>query len=143
MRALFDVSMLLALFDPLHIHHRAAMTWWAENRAEGWASCPLTQNGFLRIAAQPSYSSPIPLPQAIGTFRTQIAKGGHDFWSDDISLLDAEMIDHTRLLGPRQITDIYLLALAVHHGGRFVTLDTSISPAAVRSAAPDQLVVIR
>lgn len=66
----------------------------------------------------------------------------HEFWPDDISLRDAEQIDHSRLLGPRQITDIYLLALAVQHGGRFVTLDTSVSLAAVRGARAEQLVVV-
>jgi len=142
MRALFDVSMLLALFDPGHVHHHTALTWWAESRAEGWASCPLTQNGFLRIASQPSYSNPVSLPQAISTFRAQIAKGGHAFWPDDISIMDDAHIDYSRLLGPRQLTDVYLLALAVRHGGRFVTLDRSISWQAARGASEASLVAI-
>jgi toxin-antitoxin system PIN domain toxin len=142
MRALFDVSMLLALFDPVHVHHRNALTWWAANCAEGWASCPLTQNGFLRIASQPSYANPMPLPQALSTFHAQLAKGGHEFWPDDISIIDREKIDHSRLLGPRQITDICLLALAVRHGGRFVTLDRGISWQAVKGAEASHLVVV-
>lgn len=142
MRALFDVSMLLALFDPGHVHHRLAMTWWRENRAGGWASCPLTQHGFLRIASQPSYTNPIALSDAIATFKKQIERGGHEFWPDDISILDDVHVDRTRLLGPKQLTDVYLLALAVKHGGRLVTLDRSLYWQAARSASQANLVVI-
>lgn len=76
MRALFDVNMLLALFDPQHVQHAKALTWWSENRDHGWASCPLTENGFLRIASQPSYTNPLPMAQAITLLKAQIAKGG-------------------------------------------------------------------
>lgn len=142
MRALFDVNMLLALFDPVHVHHRVAMSWWADNRASGWASCPITQNGFLRIASQLSYTSPMPLPEAMRTFEAQVAKGGNEFWPDDLSILDDAHIDHTRLLGPRQLTDVYLLALAVKHGGRLVTLDHSLSFKAARGASEANLVAV-
>lgn len=142
MRALLDVSVLLALFDPAHIHHRRAMAWWSGNRAEGWASCAMTQNGFLRIASQPSYSNPFPLPKAIATLQAQIARSDHAFWPDSISLLDRSLIDHSRVLGHRQLTDIYLLALAVHRGGRLVTIDTSISPSAVKGARREHLVIV-
>jgi toxin-antitoxin system PIN domain toxin len=142
MRALFDVSMLLALFDPGHVMHRAAMTWWQSSRAHGWASCPLSENGFLRIISQRSYPRPVPLPDALATIQAQVARGGHEFWPDDLSILDAERINHTRLLGPAQITDIYLLALAVRHNGRLVTLDRSMDSTSVRNAAPANLVIV-
>ncbi len=142
MRALFDVSMLLALFDPGHVMHRVAMAWWMSNRVHGWASCPLSENGFLRIISQRSYARPVPLPDALATFQAQVARGGHEFWPDDVSILDAERVDHTRLLGPAQITDIYLLALAVRHNGRLVTLDRSIDTTSVRNAAPANLVIL-
>ena len=142
MRALFDVSMLLTLFDPGHVMHRAAMTWWQSNRAHGWASCPLSENGFLRIISQRSYPRPVPLPDALATIQAQVARGGHEFWPDDLSILDAERINHTRLLGPAQITDIYLLALAVRHNGRLVTLDRSMDATSVRNAAPANLVIL-
>ena len=135
MRALFDVSMLLTLFDPGHVMHRAAMTWWQSNRAHGWASCPLSENGFLRIISQRSYPRPVALPDALATIQAQVARGGHEFWPDDLSILDAERINHTRLLGPAQITDIYLLALAVRHNGRLVTLDRSVYYTSVRNVA--------
>jgi hypothetical protein len=142
MRALFDVSMLLALFDLAHAHHPMALKWWAANRATGWASCPLTENGFLRISSQSSYANPIPLAEAIRLFDAQIAKGGHEFWPDGFSILDAARIDHAYVLGPKQLTNIRLLALAVKHGGRLVTLDRRVSVAAVRGATPEHLVTI-
>lgn len=142
MRALFDVSVLLALFDRGHVHHRLAISWWGENQVDGWASCALTENGFLRIASQTAYTSSIPLAVAITTFQAQIAKGGHEYWPDDFSILDDAHIDHTRLLGPRQLTDVYLLALAVKHGGRLVTLDRRISWRAARLGSEANLVAI-
>ena len=142
MRALFDVSTLLALFDPGHVMHRVAMTWWKSNRAHGWASCPLSENGFVRIISQRSYPRAVPLPDALATIKAQVARGGHEFWPDDLSILDAERINHTRLLGPAQITDIYLLALAVRHNGRLVTLDRSMDSTSVRNAAPANIVIL-
>ena len=142
MRALFDVSVLLAAFDPGHIHHERAIRWWVRNGALGWATCPLTENGFLRIISQSGYQRPVSLPDAVRTLRRQIAEGGHEFWPDDLSLLDAARIDYAHLLGPKQITDVYLLALAVKHGGRLVTLDRGISFAVAKGATSDQLVTM-
>lgn len=142
MRALFDVSFLLAMLDADHMAHGRARVWWAKERENGWASSPIVQNGFLRIISQRSYLSPRSIPDAIVMLRLATLSPEHQFWSDDVSILDASIIDHSRLLGPRQITDIYLLALAVKNGGRFVTLDTGISPAAVRGAEPANLVVV-
>ena len=142
MRALFDVSMLLALFDPRHVHHARAHAWWVAARDYGWASCPLTENGFLRIAAQKSYANPIALADGLAILRNWAKPPLHEFWPDDVSVLDATRIDHGRMLGPRQITDIYLLALATKHQGRFVTLDRGVSIAAVRNATAENLVSI-
>jgi uncharacterized protein len=142
MRGLFDVSVLLALHDADHLHHARATAWWDREAQRGWASCPLSQNGFARIISQRSYSRPLPLVAALDMLRATTARPDHEFWPDDLSILDPAHIDHTHLLGPRQLTDIYLLALAVKHGGRFVTLDTSIALAAVRGAVPSQLVIV-
>ena len=141
MRALLDVSMLLALFDPKHVHHSRAQQWWLTSKDHGWATCPITENGFLRIAAQKAYSNPIPLPDALSLLRRWAKPPLHDFWPDDVSLLDAAVIDHGRVLGPRQLMDIYLLALATRHGGRFVTLDRGLSVAAARGAEAANLVM--
>ena len=126
MRALLDVNMLLALFDLKHLHHAKAKAWWDREQVSGWASCPISQNGFLRIVSQKSYSNPIALADAIGMLRGWTDRSDHIFLPDDFSVLDRSVIDHTHMLGPRQITDIYLLALAVKNNGRLVTLVTGI-----------------
>ena len=140
MRALFDVSMLLALFDPAHVFNATARQWWVENQDHGWASCPLTENGFLRVVSQRGYSSPLPLADALSRLRTWAVPARHAFWPDDVSLMDTTVFDHGHVLGPGQNTDIYLLALAVRHSGRLVTFDRSISVKAVRGAGPQHLV---
>jgi uncharacterized protein len=142
MRALFDVNMLLALADARHTHHARATEWRRAHAADGWASCPLTQNGFVRIASQKTYPAAIALPDALALLRRTTQRPDHAFWPDDLSLLDQTVIDHRYLLGPRQITDVYLLALAVKHGGRLVTLDSGIAPAAAIGATADNLVVV-
>lgn len=142
MRALFDVNVLLALADDDHIHHARALGWWRENDEHGWASCPLTQNGFVRISSQPSYAGHWPVPTALQQLQMQMARPDHVFWADDISIVDPAHFDHSRLLGPRQLNDVYLLALAMKNGGRFVTFDRSIPLSVVRGADPQHLVVL-
>jgi toxin-antitoxin system PIN domain toxin len=142
MRALLDVNAFLALADQNHVHHRIVRDWWAGSHSFGWASCPLTENGFLRIITQPSYPSPLPIGMALQMLAAAFAEGDHEFWPDDISLTDAGHFEHGLILGPKQVTDIYLLALAVHRGGRLVTLDRSISIASVKGAKADNLVVL-
>jgi uncharacterized protein len=141
-RALLDVNALLALFDVGHVHHGRARSWWAVHRSEGWASCALTQNGFARTVSAPGYERPIPLQTALRGLAAQVAQSDHEFWPDDISIVDEKLFDRRRILGPKQITDIYLLALAVRHGGRLVTFDRGISIAAVHGAEPENLVVL-
>lgn len=142
MSALLDVNVLLALFDPAHMHHSKASAWWSDRRGEGWASCPLTQNGFVRVISGPGYERPLALAEALALLRAQLGEPGHEFWPDDISVADSQLFDHARLHGPGQITDAYLLALAVKRGGRLVTLDKSIALAAVRGARAEHLVAL-
>ena len=142
MRALLDVNVLLALFDRGHIHHSAAMSWWSNNGHAGWASCPLTQNGFVRIASQKGYARPSPLPDVLSLFSRQIAKDDHQFWPDDVSITDDRIFDRSRILGPNQITDVYLLGLAVKNGGRLVTFDRGLPLRAVRGAEARHIVVL-
>lgn len=142
MRALLDVGVLIALFDEDHVHFERAHRWWAANKAQGWASCPLTQNGVIRIMSQPGYPNPISILETIELLAGQIAATDHQFWPGDISLLDTRRFDHARLLGPKQLTDVYLLALAVKNGGRLATLDQSISVAAVRGAEARNVEII-
>jgi len=142
MRALLDVNVLLALMDSAHVHHGLALAWWRNERDKGWASCPLTQNGFVRIACHGGYAKRPTAAQAIEQLRLQLAEPSHEFWPDDISIADAALFDRAYILGPKQITDVYLLALAVKNGGRFVTFDRSVPLRAVRAAEPKHLIMI-
>ena len=120
MRALFDVNVLLALFDQAHIHHTVARDWLKANVAQGWASCPLTQNGFLRVISQPRYPKPISTQAAIGLLSAATSTPYHEFWPDDLSFLEQTRFDHSRIHRPSQLTDLYLLSLAVARAGRTV-----------------------
>lgn len=142
MRSLLDVNLLIGLLQPDHVHHSSAHRWWTENGSAGWASCPLTQNGFVRIVSQPRYPKPIPVTRAIALLQEATAATDHAFWPNDISLADPQRFDSERILGPKQLTDIYLLALAVKNGGRLATFDRTISIAAVRGAEPRHVAVI-
>ncbi len=140
MRALLDVNCLLALLDEDHISHSQAFLWWQSNREAGWATCPRTQNGFARISSQGSYPGRKPLAVAIEQLKRLATLPGHEFWADDISLTDPDLFDHNRILGPNQITDVYLLGLAVKNAGRLVTFDAGVPIAAVRGATKAHLV---
>ncbi len=142
MRALFDISALLAAFDKDHVFHRRVRDWWAANADGGWATCVLTQNGFVRILSQPSYPQHCSTTEAIEALRVGVAQPSHEFWPDAISIVDENMFDRSHILGPNQVTDVYLLGLAVQNGGRLVTFDQGIGLKAVRRAEPRHLVVL-
>jgi len=142
MRSLLDVNVLIALFDADHALHGPALKWFAENGKIGWASCPLTQNGCIRVMSQPGYPSPIPVHVVAGRLREAVADRRHEFWPDELSLLDEQAVDTTRVHGPKQLTDVYLLALAVARGGRLVTFDRSLPIDAVLRAQKRHLFVI-
>jgi uncharacterized protein len=142
MRALLDVNCLLALLDEDHGSHSRALLWWQSNRLSGWATCPLTQNGFARISSQGSYASTRPLIVAIEQLARITMLPDHEFWPDTISITDDQLFDHGFILGPKHITDVYLLALAVKNGGRLVTFDRGLTLKSVRGAEARHLVVL-
>lgn len=142
MRSLLDVNVLIALLDADHTSHRTALDWFEKHARRGWASCPLTQNGCLRIMSHSGYPGPLPVDQIVRRLREATRDRTHTFWPDDCSLLDERLIDATRIHGPRQVTDVYLLALAVTHGGRLVTFDKSVSIAAVPDAKSQHVLVL-
>ncbi len=142
MRALLDVNVLIALLDSDHLHHRHAKAWLKENIKPGWASCPLTQNGCIRIMSQPGYPNALPAAAVAERLAAATATTHHAFWPDAVSMLDAGRIAWKSVLGSRQVTDVYLLALALEQGGRLVTLDRAVPLNAVAGAKARHLVVI-
>ena len=142
MRALLDVNVLIALLDSDHVSHGKTTSWFSQNALKGWASCPLTQNGCVRIMSTPSYPNPLPAQAVIRRLKEACEAEVHEFWQDEVSVLDSAVIDSTKIHGPRQLTGIYLLALAVKRGGCFVTFDAHIPLAAVRNAHTRHLVVL-
>ncbi len=142
MRALFDVNVLIALLDADHSLHARATRWFASHARSGWASCPITQNGCIRIMSHPGYPNALPVRAVMERLNQAAAGTFHEFWPDDISLLDTRVADSARIHGPRQLTDIYLLALAVRHGERFVTFDASVSLDAVRGAEKKHILTL-
>lgn len=140
MRALLDVNVVIALLDTEHVGHSVATTWFAAELAQGWASCPITENGTARIMASAGYPNPLPVAAILQRLAMAKATEHHRFWPDDVSLTDIEIFNPVELLGPKQITDRYLLALAVRNNGRFVTFDQAIRPTAVTGATAEHLV---
>ncbi|MDE2446848.1 MAG: VapC toxin family PIN domain ribonuclease [Alphaproteobacteria bacterium] len=131
MRALFDVDVLIALFQPDHIHLTQAYTWWAANQHLGWATCPITENGFVRILTQPKYPAPQTVQTAINLLNMAKAATDHAFWPDSISILDNTTFVSEAFSPHSQITDFYLLGLATKNGGRLVTFDQDIKTATI------------
>lgn len=144
MRSLLDVNVLIALFDPDHVFHQRAHIWWAANATDGWASCPITESGFVRIMSQPTYSarvrfSPTELIERLAIFAQQT---NHEFWADSISIRDSQLFARDRIHSSRQITDIYLLALAKTRNARLTTFDEAVPLSAVLGALGQNLVTI-
>ncbi len=142
MRALLDVNVLIALLDTDHVNHVRALAWLRQHQADGWASCPITQNGCARIMSQPAYPNALPTAAVIERLEEATRHSSHEFWSDDVSILDRDFVDPQQIHGPRQLTDLYLLALAVAHHGTLVTLDHRVPIGAVQDATEDHLTMI-
>ncbi|TMB58836.1 MAG: PIN domain-containing protein [Deltaproteobacteria bacterium] len=142
MRALLDVNVLIALLDQDHSMHAPALRWFAARAGDGWSSCPITQNGCVRIMSHPNYPNPLKVAAIMERLGEAIATDEHEFWPDDVSLLDSRIADRNRIHGPRQVTDLYLLALAVHQGGCFVSFDPSIPRTAIRGAERKHLIAL-
>jgi toxin-antitoxin system PIN domain toxin len=140
MIALLDANMLIALLDAAHVHHQEAHEWLTANRSRGWATCPLTQNACLRVFSQPAYPGYLGVSAIARRLGKAVEARDHTFWPDTLSLCDTNLFSHENILGPRHLTDLYLLALAVENGGRLVTFDRSVSTSAVRRATQNHLV---
>jgi toxin-antitoxin system PIN domain toxin len=141
--ALLDVSVLIALFDHTHRNHDAAHDWFDDQRAEGWATCPITENGVVRILAGAAFRNPpyrvVELIESLAALR---AVGGHHFWPASLSLSDESVFDPAYIAGHKQLTDVYLLGLAKVSGGALATFDRSIQLRAVKGATKANLQII-
>jgi len=144
MRALLDVNVLIALLDPDHTFHERAHVWWAAHAEFGWASCPIVENGVVRIMSHPGYSPRMRFTAGDLISRLQMfaEQTNHEFWPDDVSLRDGKLFAANRIHSARQVTDLYLLALAARHAGRLATFDTAIPLTAVCAANEECLCII-
>jgi len=125
---LLDTNVLIALLWPSHDRHDAAVEWFARRRRRAWATCPVTEAGFVRIVSNPAFSRDAVSPrEAAQVLAANTAAKDHLFWPADLPFADAAAFTGPRLLGHNQVTDAYLLALAVRHGGVLATMDEGIS----------------
>jgi toxin-antitoxin system PIN domain toxin len=134
---LLDVNSLIALLDPDHVHHEAMHRWFAMHAKQGWATCPITENGFVRVVSQPAYPSGQRQPQeaiyTLGRLKS-VRRESHEFWADEISLTDQTVFRAEYLVRSGQITDAYLLGLAAKHGGTLLSFDQSLPWQAIQAA---------
>lgn len=139
MAALLDVNALIALVDRDHVHHERMHRWFTGNANRGWATCSITENGMIRVLAQPKYPSGQRTPaEAIQVLRALKAayRQVHEFWKDDVSLSDPSLFDPAYIAGARQVTDAYLLGLAARRKQRVVSFDRSLPWQAIRNGSP-------
>ena len=127
MVSLLDVNLLVSLAWPNHEHHGPALQWFRENQQSGWATCPVTQSGFVRVSSNqrviPGAKSP---REAVSLLSRILALPHHVFFSDDVSLVASKFVAPEKLQGYRQVTDAHLLGIALRHGGRLATLDRGV-----------------
>ena len=124
---LLDTNLLIALLWPSHERHELAVKWFTRHRARSWATCPFTQAGFVRIVSNPAFSRDAVQPrEAIQALSANTAAKDHVFWPDELPFAEAVAFGGVRLMGHQQVTDAYLLGLAIQRGGVLATLDERI-----------------
>jgi toxin-antitoxin system PIN domain toxin len=138
MAALLDVNCLIALVDPDHIGHDAMHHWFQEHASEGWATCPLTENGMVRVLSQPAYPSGRRSPADVIGILAAVKKAcpeTHEFWVDSISLTYDTLFHPDFVAGSKFVTDVYLLGLAMRNKARLVSLDRTLPWQAIRGGS--------
>lgn len=132
MTFLLDVNVLIALIDPGHVTHEAAHRWFETTGKADWSSCPITENGVVRIVGHPKYPNSPGSPATVASIVARMRDlPGHSFWPDDLSLAKSEIVDANKILTSAQVTDTYLLALAVSRGGMLASFDRRLTTTAV------------
>ena len=140
---LLDVNVLLALSNPKHMHHELAHDWFADHHARGWATCAVTQNGFIRVLSNTAAGAGSFRPtEVVDLLRRFCSAKEHVFWPDSVSLTDGRLFNPSLIRGYRQVSDIYLLGLAKKMGGYLATFDRGIPLGAVIGATRDVIAVI-
>lgn len=131
-----DANVLIALLDRLHLFHDAAHRWWTQTEPRHWASCPLTENAFVRICSHPRYGNRPGNPGVVaGLLRQFISLGNHRFWPDQLSLFDTAHFELDRINHSGELIDVYLLALAASNNAQLATLDHKLRANAPRAGA--------
>lgn len=130
--ALLDANVLIALIDPRHVHHERCHRWFTSRGKAPWASCAITQNAVLRIVGHPRYPNSPGSPAVVSQILEElVGHPQHQFWADAPSLLRLDHANPRALVDSGQITDTFLLALAVQQGGVLASLDQRLSTVAV------------
>jgi uncharacterized protein len=125
---LLDANALIALAWPTHSAHERVQHWFSSNARRGWATCPFTECAFVRIVSNPAFSSDfLTLPDAVRLLALNVEHPAHRFWAADISFADAAKSFQGRLVGHKQVTDVYLLGLATQRKGKLATLDERVT----------------
>lgn len=138
MAVLLDVNVLVALAWPNHVHHEASHRWFQNREVPAWATCPLTQSGFVRVSSNPATTPEARTPaEAIALLERIVSHPDHVFWEDDISIARAQDLPRDFLLGHRQVTDAHLILLALRHGGRLATFDRGVLDLAGETSGKD------
>ncbi len=142
-RFLLDVNVLIALIDPAHVQHDRAHAWFAKSGKKAWATCPLTENGVIRIVGHSRYPNSPGTPAAVAELMSGfLGLPGHEFWPDDLTLFEVRRVRADRLLDSAQVTDTYLLALAAAHGGQLATFDRNLVTDAVVNGSQSLLLIV-
>jgi toxin-antitoxin system PIN domain toxin len=138
MISLLDVNCLIALLDVDHVHHATMERWFRASVSQGWSTCPITENGLVRVMSLPKYPSGRRSPDQI-VEQLQMLKSvfhrTHEFWPDEVSLTDESLFRVNYITGPKLVTDAYLLGLAAKHRGKLVSFDRSLPWQAVRNGS--------
>jgi uncharacterized protein len=124
---LLDANVLIAMTWPTHEAHGKVQHWLANRGRDKWASCPFTQTAFVRILSNPAFSPNALTPtDALALLQSNLEHPAHQFWPDDMTLLEAVVRLRPRIVGHQQVTDAYLLGLAIHRKGKLATLDRGL-----------------
>ncbi len=143
MIALLDVNVLVALAWPNHIHHEKALQWFEKHRPNGWATCPLTQSGFVRVSSNKQIIPEAKTPaEAVLLLRRITEMEGHVFWTDDIDLAHSDLSAAEKIVGHRQVTDAHLVSLAIRHEGQLATFDRGVAEVVPPSSQASKLVIL-